>query len=189
MIRTPKIEEIDRIVSLHLSSLKDGILYILGYDTLRLFYNEIFNDKSCFILAYYLNNKIVGIAASSEDSGKILDKVKKSHFFELAFNVLVKSIKKPILPFKLIFSAYEHIKPELMFLFVDVDYRGGKIGEKLVNETSKVFKKRNVGKYYITILSSNLKGKRFYENLGFKKIKQFSLFGEKRDLYEYIIRN
>ena len=83
MIKTPHKREIEEIANLHLASLKDGVLYQLGKNILKIFYEEIIDDKYCFILAYYLNGKIVGIAASSEDSEKFLSKVKKSHFSEL----------------------------------------------------------------------------------------------------------
>lgn len=189
MIKRPKVEEISDISSLHLKSLKEGILYNLGHDILKLFYQEIFYDKHCFIWAYYINDRLAGVAASSEDSKKFLDKIKKKHFFKIALKVLKKSVKTPALPFRLILSKYQEIRSELVFLFVDEHHRGNKVGEELVNATTNEFRKRNIKNYNIAILSENVRGKKFYERLGFEKIKQFPFFGEKRDLYRYNIGN
>ena len=67
--------------------------------------------------------------------------------------------------------------------------QGGEgIGEELVKATTKKFKEMEVGKYKITILSSNSRGKKFYERVGFNKIETYSSLGEKRDIYVYQIK-
>ena len=176
--------EIDKIVNLHMQSLKDGLLYRLGKDALKVFYQELFADKDSFIIAYCLNNKITGVAASSKDVEKVFDKIKKNNFFKLSYKIFAKSIKSPLLPFQLLFSKYSNsLKPELVFLFVDPAQRGKKIGEKLVKATSLQFKKNGVHQYKITILSSNSKGIKFYERMGFRRLGMYKYAGDSRDIY------
>jgi len=186
MIKGIKFSDIDFITNLHLENLKDGLLYVLGKDILKIFYKEIFKDNDNFILAYYNNNKIVGVSASTKDATTLFNNIKKKYVLNLAFNILIKSLKKPTLPFRLIFSKHNSIiKSELLFLFVDGRFRDKKIGQKLVEATSKQFEKMKIKEYKITILSSNSKGKMFYERLGFKKIDEYRFLGEKRDVYRF----
>ena len=183
MIKKPNKDEIEEIVNLHLESLREGALYHLGKTVLKIFYEEIFNDDDSFILVYESNQKIVGVAASTKDVGNLFDKIKKKHFLIIALNILRKSLTNPKLLFKLLQKYPSGIQSELLFLFVDSSQRGKGIGEKLVDATSKKFKNIGVNKYKITILSSNIRGKKFYEGLGFKKTGTYSSLREKRDIY------
>lgn len=185
MIRYANKGEIEKIVSLHLESLKDGALFQLGKSTLKIFYEGMLSDKNSFILVYISNNDLVGAAASSKDVGALFNTIKKKYFAKLAFNVLKKSLSNPKLPFKLIQNYPSEIKAELLFLFVDASQRGKGIGEKLVAATSKEFSARGINKYKITILSSNIRGKNFYERIGFKKTQTYVSMGEERDIYIY----
>ena len=188
MIRNARKEEIEKIVNLHLASLKEGILYHLGKDILKIFYKEILDDKNSFILVYGPKKNILGVAASTKNVKELFDKIKKNHFPIIAFNVLKKSLANPSLPFKLLQKYPSQINAELLFLYVKEAQRGKGIGEKLIVGTLKKFKAMGVNKYKITIISSNTKGKKFYERLGFGKIQTYSSLGEKRDIYAYKIK-
>ena len=188
MIKKPKREEIEEIVKLHLASLKEGALYHLGKNVLKIFYEEILDDGDSFILAYKSGINTLGVAASTKDVEALFSKIKKKHFARIAFNVLKKSLANPKLPLKLLQKYPSEIKAELLFLFVDASQRGKGIGEKLVAATSREFIARGVYKYKITILSSNLRGKKFYERIGFRKTQTYSSLGEKRDIYAYTIK-
>ena len=189
IIKVPSPGESDKIANLHLQSLKDGLLYRLGKDVLKIFYNELFSDKDSFIFADYTNGKIAGIAASSLDIDRIFSNIKRKNIFKMAYRILLHSLKSPSIPFRLLLSKYStNIKPELVFLFVNPKKRGKKIGEKLVKATSEEFKRRKIKEYKITILASNSQGINFYERLGFKKAGQYVFLGEKRDIYIYKIK-
>ena len=188
MIRKPNKEEIEEIVNLHLASLKEGALYHLGKNVLKIVYEEILDDKGSFILVYESNKKIAGVAASTKDVKLLFDKVKSKHFSRIVFNVLRSSLINPKLPFRLLQKYPSKINSELLFLYVDKSQRGKGIGELLVNGTSKKFNNMNVREYKITILSSNSRGKKFYERIGFNKIKTYRSLGEERDIYLYKIK-
>lgn len=189
MIRKPSKEQVEEIVNLHLASLRDGVLYQLGKKVLSIFYEEIINDKNSFILVYEMGASVIGVAASTKDADKIFKNIIKKHLFKISFNILQKSIKYPFLPLRLLFSKNSNkLKPELLFLFVEPSQRGRRIGEKLVDATSKEFKKMGIRQYKIMILSSNNRGIRFYEKIGFMKIDQYKYLGEYRDIYKYDIK-
>jgi len=184
MIKKPKPSDINQIAELHMISLKDGLLYQLGKETLKKVYQEILQDKKSFIFVHYNKKKIIGAAASSLDEEELFGKVKKKYFLSIGLRVLARSITMPSLPFKILKSKYSSAtKPELLFLFVDPKYRGGGIGKKLVDKTTEQFRKMGVNKYKITILASNKKGKKFYEKAGFKKTSSMDFMGQKRDIY------
>ena len=183
MIKVPNSADLDRIVSLHYNSLKDGVLYYLGKGVLRIFYKEILTDKDSILLAYIKRNKILGVAASTKNTSRLFNKIKLKYPHRLAVAVLKKSPKDPLLLPRLLFSRYSSlIKPELLFLFVDPYSRGKGIGKTLVKATSNKFKKMGIKKYKITILSSNIKGKEFYCKFGFKKSGSYKFMNEKRDI-------
>ena len=184
MIKKPIASEISGIAEIHYDNLKEGLLYVLGKGILKVFYKELLNDRESILLAYYSDGRIVGIAASTKDTEKLFDKIKKKYFFRVVFNVLKKSVISPGFIFKLLESKYSSsIKAELLFLFVDKGHRGEGIGKKLVAATSKKFRKMGVRKYRITIMPSNRDGIKFYEKLGFRKSGEFKFFGKKRHIF------
>ena len=186
MIRKPRLKEIGEIVNLHMENLKDGLLYVLGKEVLKIFYSEMFKDRNSFILAYYENGKIVGVAASTKDPEELSSKIRKKHFFGFVWTIILKSLENPILPLQILTSRYySKIKPELMFLFVDKRHRGLGIGRELMRATAERFKNMKVKHYKITIVSSNLGGKKFYESIGFKKAGEFQFVDEYRDVFVY----
>ncbi|RIA09344.1 acetyltransferase (GNAT) family protein [Flavobacteriaceae bacterium MAR_2010_72] len=62
-------------------------------------------------------------------------------------------------------------RPEIYMkeLYVIENYRGGKIGEKLVNALKEVAKLNNCGQIKWTVAPWNEAGKKFYEKLGAKE--------------------
>lgn len=184
MIKKPETSEINRIAETHYNNLKEGLLYVLGKKILRIFYTELLDDKDSILLAYYSDKKTVGIAASTKDTEKLFNKIKKKYFLTVTLNILKKSVVSPGFISKLFESKYSSsIKAELLFLFVDKNHRGEGIGKKLVDATSKQFRKIGVKKYRITIMPSNKDGIKFYEKLGFKKAGEFKFFGKKRYIF------
>ena len=107
----------------------------------------------------------------------------------MALSIFRESVKSPSLlssVLRSLLSKYSTTNnPELIFLFVDPQYRGKKIGDNLVKETSKLFRKINASQYKITIMSTNTRGKQFYERVGFKKSGHYMFLGELRDIYMY----
>lgn len=191
MIRRATLSDIGEIVKLHIENLKDGLLYILGEDILRLFYNDLIADKNSFVLLYSKDDKILGIAASTLDANRFFRDFKNRNIVKLISKMLEKSIKNPLLPFQFIFSEKypKEPKAELLMLFVDRRSRGKNIGTYIVKKTIGQFKKMSVDKFKITILSTNMKGREFYRKRNFTDIGEFNYLGELRNIYVCIAKN
>lgn len=127
------------------------------------------------IIKYKEGNKLIGFCGySKENSSK---HVASKKFYELVKNKLYKSKSiKNLEAFKEYENNYNYIPEklknyfdgEVSILIVDEDYRGKKIGKKLLLEVFELAKKDNMKNLQImTDESCNYK---FYENLGCKKV-------------------
>ena len=189
MIRAAEISDVDRIVDLHLKSLRDGILFRLGRTILVLFYKEAIINSDCFVLLSLDNEEIVGVSASSLDASFFFEKFKKKYFLKLFFAFIKSSLVNPVLVYKFILQGKypEQPKEELMMLFVDSHVRSKGLGRHLVDATVEEYKRRNTKSFKITILTKNIKGRKFYEKFGFIYDGLFTYLQESRAAYTYNI--
>lgn len=127
------------------------------------------------IIKYKEVNKLIGFCGYSKESSN-KHKVSKE-FYKIVKNRLYKSKSiKNLEALKEYENNYNYVPKELKnyfdgevsILIVDKDYRGKKIGEKLLIEVFELAKKDNMKNLQImTDESCNYK---FYENLGCKKV-------------------
>ena len=127
------------------------------------------------IIKYKEGNKLIGFCGYSKESSN-KHKVSKE-FYKIVKNRLYKSKSiKNLETLKEYENNYNYVPKELKnyfdgevsILIVDKDYRGKKIGEKLLIEVFELAKKDNMKNLQImTDESCNYK---FYENLGCKKV-------------------
>lgn len=127
------------------------------------------------IIKYKEGNKLIGFCGYSKESSN-KHKVSKE-FYKIVKNRLYKSKSiKNLEALKEYENNYNYVPKELKnyfdgevsILIVDKDYRGKKIGEKLLIEVFELAKKDNMKNLQImTDESCNYK---FYENLGCKKV-------------------
>lgn len=127
------------------------------------------------IIKYKEGNKLIGFCGYSKESSN-KHKVSKE-FYKIVKNKLYKSKSiKNLEALKEYENNYNYVPKELKnyfdgevsILIVDKDYRGKKIGEKLLIEVFELAKKDNMKNLQImTDESCNYK---FYENLGCKKV-------------------
>lgn len=127
------------------------------------------------IIKYKEGNKLIGFCGYSKESSN-KHKVSKE-FYKIVKNRLYKSKSiKNLEALKEYENNYNYVPKELKnyfdgevsILIVDEDYRGKKIGEKLLIEVFELAKKDNMKNLQImTDESCNYK---FYENLGCKKV-------------------
>lgn len=127
------------------------------------------------IIKYKDGNKLIGFCGYSKESSN-KHRVSKN-FYGFVKNRLYKSKSiKNLKAFKEYENNYNYIPEklknyfdgEVSILIVDEDYRGKKIGKKLLLDIFELAKKDNIKKLQIvTDESCNYK---FYENLGCKKV-------------------
>lgn len=127
------------------------------------------------IIKYKEGNKLIGFCGYSKENSSKHRASKK--FYKIVKNRLYKSKSiKNLEALKEYENNYNYVPKELKnyfdgevsILIVDEDYRGKKIGEKLLLELFELAKKDNMKNLQImTDESCNYK---FYENLGCKKV-------------------
>jgi len=185
MVRRATLNDINHLVKLHLENLQDGLLYRLGKNTLSCFYKEAIMDNSCFVFLFCEESRILGVAASSDDSFSFFGKVKKKYFFTIAYDLMRILFFDISLLFKLMNQGKYPMFPksELMMLYVENSKRSKGIGKKLIEAANSEYKYRGVNIFKITILSDNLSGRKFYEKSGFLFKGDFFYMQEKRSIY------
>lgn len=127
------------------------------------------------IIKYKDKNKLIGFCGYSKESSKKHRVSKK--FYGFVKNRLYKSKSiKNLKAFKEYEDNYNYIPEKLQnyfdgevsILIVDEDYRGKKIGKKLLLDIFELAKKDNMKN--LQILTDESCNYKFYENLGCKKV-------------------
>ena len=132
-------------------------------------------EESEQIVTYKSGNKLIGFCGYSKQSSH--KKIVKKKIYKIISNILRKSKK---IKNKEAFDQYEknynyipkelenYFDGEVSILIVDKNYRGQKIGEKLLLEVFKMAKKDNMKK--LQILTDESCNYHFYEKCGCQKI-------------------
>jgi len=177
IIKKASEQDIGSVVNLHLESLQDGLLPLLGLEILLAFYKELLQDDGSEILVAKEGKEIVGVAAISKNPDRLIAKFKGGSFFKIAKGMAGAFLRKPQVTIReVFFSGKLRGYPELMFLYTKPSMQGRGIGKRLLAEVFKLFFAMKVNEFIIVISPKNEKGKRFYEKNGFRKIKEASLF-------------
>ncbi len=192
---TPK--ELDQVVNLHKSTLKNSFINNFGNQFLRLSYKSIVTDKTNITLLLKNHNYVVGFLVATTDDEKFSRNVIIKNPLQMTKEILKYSIIKPILMINLIrwifdiniyqinqrFSSNNKI-PELKYISINPNFQNRGWGTKLITELNFEFKKLNIYYYRVATQASNIKSNHFYERLNFKYLSTYRVFNE--DLKYYL---
>jgi ribosomal protein S18 acetylase RimI-like enzyme len=74
-------------------------------------------------------------------------------------------------------GAYDPRTPELTYIAVERDARGRRIGEQLVRAFTTAMHESGIPAYELSVDDENMRGRAFYERLGFVAIGRYEEFG------------
>lgn len=180
--------EIDQIVNLHHSVLKESFLNNFGKKFLKIAYQTIIPSKNNICLIAEDKNTIIGYTIVTYDGEKFNKEVIYKNFFSLNFIILSKSILNPNLLLKVIRWIIKppnqnKIKPEIQFIAINPNYQNQGLGTKFINEVNKEFKNSNIKSYRVGTKTNNEKSNNFYKKLSFTKLYEDDFFGDKFNYY------
>ncbi len=180
MVKIRKVVEKDipRLINIHLNSLPEDVMSVIGKRILDKYYSSILKDKSNYIFGIYYEKHLVSfccIARSTINIIEIFDVFIISSFFKLFFS-------KPKIIFSAIIQFLNHHKLEnsleISFIATDVNFQSKGFGRMLINHINEYFGKMKID--YLITKTSNDRLKRFYiENYNAKTYRTFKIFDKK----------
>lgn len=184
-VRVAQKDDIDAIVKFHIENFPDYFLSNLGYEVLKIYYNQfINNDRSIFLVAIY-NDKIIGLALFLDSYSANMKGLIKDNFVKLSFyigkSILTKKKVRKVFLNKLLKLNLKK-EPEanktafnttLLSLATSSSYRGKGVASKLIIEGEKLIGDKG---YYLSVLKSNTKGINYYI------FKGFSICGDDKEI-------
>ena len=203
MIENAKINDIEKIVELHIEGLPQLFLSKLGPAFLRQMYRGILSEAVLLVARDNVvardGDEIIGFIAGTDDTRKMFRRIIRKRFFQMSLAVLPKLIRKPGLAMEIIeYMRYPSMgkltknkptknkpptgKPsELLMISVRKNHRRGGTGAKLVAALNKKLP-GNLG----VVVDPEISGAEpFYTSLGFKK--QAEVFLGSRKINYFIL--
>lgn len=181
--------DLDQIVKLHQTELKESFINNFGSGFLAVVYKTIISDNQNIFLTIKDNTKVVGFLVATVDGDKFNQKIINNNFLKLSCQIIKSSLFKPLILIKLInWFLTKNIKnklaPELQFIAIDHTHQGKGLGTMLIKQLNNEFKKRGINKYRVGTKALNVLSNNFYKKLDFKYTHQEQFFG---DIFNYYL--
>jgi len=186
MIVSALSEHILQIVKIHCTSLPNDFLPQLGRDFLEeTFYPAVITyDQAALLIDTDRNGNVTGFIIVTQDSGKFLLQVIKSHFWSFVATGIRSSLrsfrqfqKNAQILFSSIAARETHPSGEIYIIAVDEHMRGKGIGARLVSAAENYLRQVGTSAIKIKTLSSNNDWIGFFKKSGWSMIDQFKLIG------------
>jgi len=180
--------EISQIASLHSRYLQGSVLSKFGVSFLESLYLGINQAPGCCIFVAKDKNikKIAGFIAGSSNVNKMFFWVIRKHFLTLVFNVglrilhphvFLSLVNLSLYPVKSFFQTKKakiineaNCKAELLTIAVHSDFRGQKLGRKLVLQLESFYNLSAVFSYSVFTDKDDELSNQFYRSMGFELI-------------------
>ena len=190
MLRQAKKSDINKLAEIHFLELHSDFLPGLGQEFLRLLYLNLLQSKNTHIWVCELDNNVQGFVVGSKNFSNDFKKIVLKNFIRFVILISPQIIKSPnilknILETFLYAKKQGHdlIEAELIVIAVSTKFHRKGIGKKLIFMLEKSFMKDNVEKYKVIVNKNNSKANLLYNSIGFKKQREFLLYGKKLNLY------
>jgi len=185
------------VARIHANALAGDFLPSLGVNFLRVFYEGALDQAAGFGFVHVEGGESsredlrpCGFVFGSEDTHALFRRVMSSRMLSLGLAAVPAALRRPLLLRNVaetfLYPSKEGQSPhqaELVVIGVDAALRSRRIGEALVGELNRAFRKHGVLAYKVTVLQSNQGANRFYQRLGFQFSFEFILYGKKWNLY------
>ena len=190
-VRPMRREDLPAVVAIHLAAFPNFFLSFLGPRFLRLFYAAVMRDGIALVAT--LDGRVSGFAAGSVDSREFYRLLFRKRFVLVALSIVPAILRKPPTLMRVVRRALYRTSSEgavtkgaeLMSLAVDPAQQRHGAGRALVAAFAARAKEAGAESLWlITDAADNDQVKRFYESLGFTKIRSFTN-DEGRALEEY----
>lgn len=193
LIRDAKIEDLNKIVKVHMRAFPGFFMTKLGKKFLWEYYFTVLSYPYHIFLVALNDESIIGFVAGFLNPSKFYSFLKKRKL-KVGLAITLEILRNPFLIFRVI-QNYKRVNSnilenkdkvvELASIAVDPDFEGRGIGKRLVNEFLKV--SSFIGGEIVILTTdaeNNDKVNHFYKSLGFE-LKRSYLTTSKRLMNEY----
>lgn len=181
LIRRASMEDLEKIVSIHLKAFKGFFLTQLGDSFLRLYYSSFLQNPQGVLLCAFVEDELVGFSACSTRSRGFNQSLIKSRplcFLWEGFKVLFSSPKSAV---RLLLNLKKGEKnnddlgqyAELFSLAVNPEFQNQGIGGQLLKATEKQVSDYNKQISLTTDFYDNDEVVSFYHNMGYSDLYYF----------------
>ncbi|KPA13936.1 GCN5-related N-acetyltransferase [Candidatus Magnetomorum sp. HK-1] len=172
------IQDIPEVSSLHMKSLKEGLLYDMGEQYIRLLHYISLKSENSYGFVALDRDQIIGAAICSKNINDLYRKM----IFHPKF---LFGLAKRIFRLKKLYSTFgkEPIKYEFTFFFIDKAYHNLYVALNLMNLIDKYFSKQGIYTYTLQVKETNKTAIVLYEYFGFKKYSEIGTANSKRVIY------
>ena len=194
MIREMRLEDLDRVVDIHLRAFSGFFLSSLGSRFLRLLYRSIVLYDESVALIYDQEGKIAGFIAGAIAPSKLYKYLIRTQFLGFAWAATSGIARNPLILPRLLCAFLYPGKTSplantatLMSIAVDPNIQTKGIGKQLVNVFLQKASEHDVDQVDLTTdRVDNETANLFYRKLGFRCHRVFTT-PEGREMNEYVI--
>jgi len=164
-----------QIATLHIAAIKGGILERIGVRALARLYRVLAASHDNVLIVAQERDKVVGFVSGCLDVGAVIKKLMLSPVFMLlivaspgfwqSLGMALKALAYPQNVSK-VEVGISHTMPELFSIAVRQEWRGHKIGTRLVEELEQWFRAKNIATYRVSTDASDVRANAFYQKTG-----------------------
>jgi ribosomal protein S18 acetylase RimI-like enzyme len=194
MIESLGSEHVNEVAALHCATLT-GLLSQLGKPAVEAFYKGCVKINLAIGLVYLEEGKARGFVLGSPHPDQLKGEVLRKNPFGTLASLFTGAIARPSSMMWLLKSfrgpdegSFDTHAPELIYLAVSPDQRGGGVGSKLVKAFNERMRATGVDAYDLSVDEDNITAIAFYERLGFQRTGTYREFGTSHRRYRLVIR-
>jgi ribosomal protein S18 acetylase RimI-like enzyme len=183
IIEPMQLRDARAVAALHHSSL-DGLLTQLGPAALRTYYAAVVGAPVATALVARDERGICGFVVGSTSPAALKQAVVKRRPLSVALAVVAGVVRRPAALWWLLQSgrgpdegSYDPGTPELTYIAVRPDRRGGAVGALLVEAFANAMRAAGARGFELSVDDDNAAAARFYERVGFTRVGRYREFG------------
>lgn len=170
--------DIARAAALHVDSIDDSLPALLGGSLVRRLYRYLDSSDSELVLVERVGEQVESVCVVSFDPGSLQRRIARATASELVWRAVWAVFAKPLFRTLLWNVARDAIvgteqqakAPEITYVFTNPQFRGQRLGQRLVERVDAELRDRGFDCYFVKTLDDpSNRAIRFYDENGFDR--------------------
>ncbi|MFQ6040388.1 MAG: GNAT family N-acetyltransferase [Candidatus Poribacteria bacterium] len=188
-------EHIDEVIDIHIECFKDSFLTSLDREVLDCMYDNYLSSELGCAYVYIIHETILGFIVGTTNPSVYYNQLLKKRGLRIFWLTLKRVIRNPRIlesiaqrDFSGFFRPNEseesYRRASLDLIAVKPEYRGRGVAQNLIEVFLHDLKGRGVSEVNLGVAATNVRAKRFYEKMGFEKIRtSVDNYGRESNIY------
>jgi ribosomal protein S18 acetylase RimI-like enzyme len=189
-------EHLDKVIDIHIECFKDSFLTSLDRGVLDCMYNNYLSSELGCAYVYITHETILGFIVGTTNPSVYYNQLLKKRGVKILGLILKRVIRNPRIlksiaqrDFSGFFRPNEseesYRRASLDLIAVKPEYWGRGMAQNLTEVFLRDLKARGVSEVNLGVAATNVRAKRFYEKMGFEKIRaSVDNYGRKSNIYK-----